>query len=128
VIGGGIDLTPVTVMVTAGIVCLHALNLGLPIPIVVLLALVDGDVVHPHRVFLGHRRGVGETHRVAVIDNLPAGLHLGCRFGVDADILAGEDNHVRLSVVSPPRRQRIERPAVGVLVIDDGTGRLRHPG
>ena len=39
VIGGGIDLTPVTVMVTSGIVCLHALNLGLPIPIVVLLAL-----------------------------------------------------------------------------------------
>jgi ribose transport system permease protein len=40
VIGGGIDLTPVTVMVMAGIVCLHALNLGLPVPFVVLLALL----------------------------------------------------------------------------------------
>jgi ribose/xylose/arabinose/galactoside ABC-type transport system permease subunit len=41
VIGGGIDLTPVTVMVVAGIVCLHALNLGLGVPIVVLLALIS---------------------------------------------------------------------------------------
>ena len=38
-IGGGIDLTPVTVMVMSGIVCLHALNSGLPVPIVVVLAL-----------------------------------------------------------------------------------------
>jgi ribose transport system permease protein len=40
VIGSGIDLTPVTVMVMAGIVCLHALNAGLPIFAVVLLALL----------------------------------------------------------------------------------------
>jgi ribose/xylose/arabinose/galactoside ABC-type transport system permease subunit len=39
VIGGGIDLTPVTVMVLAGIVCLHALNAGLPLPAVIALAL-----------------------------------------------------------------------------------------
>ena len=39
VIGGGIDLTPVTVMVVAGIVCLHALNAGMPVPVVVLVAL-----------------------------------------------------------------------------------------
>src|SRR3954465_4576334 len=39
VIGGGIDLTPVTVMVVAGIVSLHAIDLGLPIPGVVALAL-----------------------------------------------------------------------------------------
>ena len=39
VIGGGIDLTPVTVMVVAGIVCLHAIDLGVPIPGVVALAL-----------------------------------------------------------------------------------------
>ena len=41
-IGGGIDLTPVTVMVVAGIVCLHALNIGMPVPVVVLLALLAG--------------------------------------------------------------------------------------
>jgi ribose transport system permease protein len=39
VIGSGIDLTPVTVMVMAGIVCLHALNAGLALPLVVLVAL-----------------------------------------------------------------------------------------
>ena len=39
VIGSGIDLTPVTVMVMAGIVCLHATDAGLPLPAVVALAL-----------------------------------------------------------------------------------------
>ena len=39
VIGSGIDLTPVTVMVMAGIVCLHATDAGLPLPAVVGLAL-----------------------------------------------------------------------------------------
>jgi ribose transport system permease protein len=40
VIGSGIDLTPVTVMVMAGIVCLHTLNAGLSLPLVVLVALL----------------------------------------------------------------------------------------
>jgi len=39
VVSGGIDLTPVTVEVMAGIVCLHALNAGVPVPFVVVLAL-----------------------------------------------------------------------------------------
>jgi ribose transport system permease protein len=39
VIGGGIDLTPVTVMVMSGIVCLWGLNDGLPLPVVLCLAL-----------------------------------------------------------------------------------------
>jgi ribose transport system permease protein len=39
VVSGGIDLTPVTVEVMAGIVCLHALNGGVPVPLVVVLAL-----------------------------------------------------------------------------------------
>jgi ribose transport system permease protein len=39
VIGSGIDLTPVTVMVMSGIVCLHALNAGLSLPFVILTAL-----------------------------------------------------------------------------------------
>ena len=30
----------------------------------------DGDVVHAHRVFLWHRRGVGQAHRVAVVERL----------------------------------------------------------
>jgi ribose transport system permease protein len=40
VISGGIDLTPVTVGVIAGIVCLHALNDGMPIVVVIGLALL----------------------------------------------------------------------------------------
>jgi ribose transport system permease protein len=40
VISGGLDLTPVTVMTMSGIVCLHALDVGLPIPLVVVLALL----------------------------------------------------------------------------------------
>jgi ribose transport system permease protein len=40
VISGGIDLTPVTVGVIAGIVCLHALNDGFPLPVVIALALL----------------------------------------------------------------------------------------
>jgi ribose transport system permease protein len=39
VVSGGIDLTPVTVEVMAGIVCLHGLNAGFPVPLVVVLAL-----------------------------------------------------------------------------------------
>ena len=34
--------------------------------IVVLLSLIDRDVIHPHRVLLGHRRSVRQPHRVTV--------------------------------------------------------------
>ena len=95
---------------------------------VVLVALVDGDVVHPHRILLRHQRDVGKAHRVAVMDDLLAGLRLRRGLGVDAHVFAGEDGHVCFAVVGLPRRQRIERPAVGVLVIDDGAGGLRHTG
>ena len=39
-----------------------------------LLAVVDGDVVHPHRILLRHRRRVGQSHRIAVVQDLPLGL------------------------------------------------------
>ena len=39
VIGSGIDLTPMTIMVMSGIVCLHALNAGLSVPLVIITAL-----------------------------------------------------------------------------------------
>ena len=38
--------------------------------VVLLLALVDRDVVHPHPVLLRHRRGVGQAHGIAVVQNL----------------------------------------------------------
>ena len=38
--------------------------------LVILFAFIDGDVVHPHRVFLGRRRGVWQPHRVTVEEQL----------------------------------------------------------
>ncbi|MPM78877.1 hypothetical protein SDC9_125892 [bioreactor metagenome] len=37
---------------------------------VVLFVFVDRDIVHPHRVFLGYRRGIGQAHRIAVVEQL----------------------------------------------------------
>jgi len=63
-----------------------------------LVAFVDGDVIHPHRVLLRHRRDVGKTHGVAVVEDLAACLRVARRLGIDADILAGEDGDVGLAV------------------------------
>jgi hypothetical protein len=35
--------------------------------------LADRDVVHVHGILLGHRRGVGRTHRIAVVFYLAVG-------------------------------------------------------
>ncbi len=43
-----------------------------------LIALVDGDVIHPHRVLLGRGGRIGQAHRIAVIENL-ALLLIVCR-------------------------------------------------
>jgi ribose transport system permease protein len=45
VIAGGIDLTPVTVAVMVGIVCVRALDAGLPVPIVIVVALLAAAVI-----------------------------------------------------------------------------------
>jgi ribose transport system permease protein len=45
VISGGLDLTPVTVMTMAGIVSLHALNVGVPVVGVVVLALLASTAI-----------------------------------------------------------------------------------
>lgn len=46
---------------------------------ILVLALVHGDVIHPHPILLRHRRGVGQTHRIAVVQHLlgPAGILWG---------------------------------------------------
>ena len=36
----------------------------------IILALPDCDIVHAHRVLLRHRRGVGQAHRVAIVQQL----------------------------------------------------------
>ncbi len=58
--------------------------------LVVRLTFIDGDVVHPHRIFLGRRRGVGQPHRIAVEEQLlfffgrlrGSGCRRCCRFTV----------------------------------------------
>ncbi len=45
IIGGGIDLTPVTVMIVTGIVVLRALQHGVPVVPVVVLALLAGAAI-----------------------------------------------------------------------------------
>ena len=109
----------------------------LTVSLVVRLALVDRDVVHPHGVLLRHRRDVGKPHRVAVVDDLP--LALARRRPLRAVGLGRIEARHLLSaytaaygrpVVGGLRRQRIERLAVGVAVVDDRTFGvvLRHAG
>src|SRR6476619_5139143 len=38
-----------------------------------LLIVVHGDVVHPHGILLGHRRGIRQSHRIAIVEDLPLG-------------------------------------------------------
>ena len=63
VVSGGIDLTPVTVEVMAGIVCLHALNGGIPVPLVVLLALAAAAGIG---LLNGLLIGLGRVHSIIV--------------------------------------------------------------
>src|SRR5215204_3265373 len=43
---------------------------------VIRITLVNRDVVHPHCILLRHRRGIGQAHRIAVVEDL-----LGVRRG-----------------------------------------------
>ena len=96
--------------------------------VVAVLAFVDGDVVHPHRILLRHRRGVRQSHRVAVVFDLAFGLRVGGvlrrrRLGlVEADVGARRHGAIVASVRRLPRRQRIERLAVRVPVVDRRAG------
>ena len=40
---------------------------------IILLVRIDWDVVHPHGILLGDRRGVGRPHRIAVVENFAFG-------------------------------------------------------
>ena len=88
------------------------------------LVLVDGEVVHAHRILLGHRRGVGHAHRVAVVEDSAAptgrcwcrrrhwrgGRRRGAGILVDRDEVA--------PVGGSPWRRRVFRPAVRGLVVE----------
>jgi hypothetical protein len=46
--------------------------------VVRLVVGIDRDVVHAHRILLRHGRGVGQAHRVAVVEDLAFAVGRGC--------------------------------------------------
>ena len=47
--------------------------------VILLLALVDGDVIHPHRVLLRYWRDVRQAHGIAVVQKLARAARCRCR-------------------------------------------------
>ena len=91
--------------------------------VVGIVALVDRDVVHPHRILLRRRRRVRQAHRIAVVFDLAFGSAPSAAAGVaerlvETDIGAGGHGAVVAAVRRLLRRQRIGRLAVRVLIID----------
>ena len=102
--------------------------------VVGILAVVDRNVVHPHRVLLRHLGDVGEAHRVAVIENLsasrPSGgrFGLGCAFRVETGVLVGVNRTPGAAIRRRFRLSGIERLAVRVSVIDHRATTVRTLG
>ncbi|GJD72680.1 hypothetical protein CFIICLFH_0900 [Methylobacterium goesingense] len=110
--------------------------------VVGVLAPVDGKVVHPHRIFLRNRRGVRQTHRVAVEAHLSGtcrrhrglthghvavpgvGHRLGLVGFVEAHVLACVDGAIVSTVRCALGLGGVVRLPVRVPVVDHGTGRL----
>src|SRR5260370_16096218 len=96
-----------------------------------IFTLVDRDVVHPHRILFRGWRSVRQPHRIAIELDLAVGRR-GCRGGgggrfvVEAEVRA--DRHG--AVIPPVRhlfgRQRIERLAVRILIINRIVAGLRQ--
>src|SRR5262249_54399060 len=90
--------------------------------VVAVLALIDGDVIHPHRILFRHRRGVRQSHRVAVILDLARTLRRRGRLGrlieIETDIAANGHRDIVAAVRRLLRRQRIERLAVRIPVVE----------
>ena len=84
------------------------------------LPFVDGDIIHPHRVLPGRRRNVRQAHRIAVILDLAIrrrpSRHI--RRIVETDVGSGRNGTVVAAIRRFLRRQRIERLAVRVLIVD----------
>src|SRR5229473_3910433 len=100
--------------------------------VVVLLALIDGQIVHSHRIFLRGRRGVGKAHGIAVkadFASIPAlrGHGFG-RFLLETHVFAAADCEIVLARRSLLRSQRIIRQTVRIAIINDGPGRLGLSG
>ena len=77
--------------------------------VVLLLAFVDRDVVHPHPVLLRDRRGVGQAHGIAVVQNLARAARRCRRLlpaGLERDFLVLEHR----KIVAAVRRPSSARP------------------
>ena len=70
---------------------------------ITVLALVHRDVVHPHLVLLGDRRRVGQSHRVAVVQQLALAALRRRRRAVAA-VLVAADWPASVEAVGMPRR------------------------
>ena len=86
-----------------------------------LLALVDWDVIHSHPVLLGYRRGIGQPHGVAVVEDLALAVlgaqcvHLGGGLGLgvlEVGLLVIEDGNIvaAIGVFSAQARNRHLNP------------------
>ena len=96
------------------------------------VAFIDRDVIHPHGVLLGHRRGVRQTHRIAIEENLALALR---GFGrtrqqnwVETRFSAIKDGQIRVALHVVFWRCRPKRRTGGIAIIEDrsfGRGGLR---
>ena len=87
-------------------------RLTLTVPGVILLVLIDGDVVHPHGVLLRHRRGVGQPHGIAVVENLPlrpvAAADCSAAAGVETGAGSGRTNSSQRSPAATPSKRMMK--------------------
>ena len=90
--------------------------------VVLLLALVDWNVIHPHPVLLRDRRGVGQAHRIAVIDYLPRTGRRGVRLlriGLERDFLVLVNREIVAAAGVLFRLGRPIRRAARIAVVED---------
>jgi len=74
------------------------------------LAFVDGNVIHPHPVLFGNGRGVRQSHRVAIVEKLAALVALCLLLGggrlLEVWRLVIIDGHIVAAVRRLLRRRR----------------------
>src|SRR5439155_1166958 len=90
--------------------------------VVLFLALIDRDVIHPHPVLLRDRRSVGQSHWVAVVQNFAeAGRRWGrlLRTGLERDFLVLIDRKVVAALGILLRFGRPIRRAARIAVVED---------
>src|SRR6185437_4026324 len=95
-----------------------------------IVALIDGNVIHPHRVLLRHPGDVGKAHWIAVVENLTVA---GCARRswlrvarlVETDVFAGANRAINAPVRCRLCFGGIKWLAVRVLVVNHRSARTR---